>query len=73
MARRFRAAPEPEPGPPAVIDVPGEPLPCPACGEDLQVNRRLETRRVSNPEGGRGSITARVAVCGACGEALGPA
>ncbi len=73
MTRRFRPAPEEPAAPPAVIDVPGEPQPCPVCGEDLVVNRRLETRRVSNPEGGRGSITARIAVCGACGTALGPA
>ena len=73
MTRRFRPADEEPAKPPAVIDVPGEPDPCPACGEDLGVHRRLEMRRVPNPEGGRGSITARIAVCGACGEALGPA
>jgi hypothetical protein len=73
MTRRFKAAPDPESGPPAVIDVPGEPDPCPECGEDLGEHRRLEMRRVPNPEGGRGSITARVALCGACGTVLGPA
>lgn len=73
MVRRFR--PEPpsdEPAkPPAIIDVgPGEP--CPECGEDLGEHKRYETRRVPNPDGARGSTMARVAVCGACGEVLGP-
>jgi ATP-dependent Clp protease ATP-binding subunit ClpC len=43
--------------------------PCPACGDTDA--RRHETRRIPNPEGGRGSVMARVAVCGACGETLG--
>jgi hypothetical protein len=55
------------------VDVPGEPEPCPACGEDLAVHGRLETRRVPNPECGRGSVMARIRVCGACETALGPA
>jgi hypothetical protein len=45
---------------------------CPACGESLQDNRRYETRRVPNPDGGRGSTMARVALCGSCAEPLGP-
>lgn len=43
--------------------------PCPECGDTGP--RRHETRRIVNPDGGRGSVMARVAVCGACGTALG--
>ena len=42
--------------------------PCPECGDTAE--RRFQTRRLPNPEG-RGSVTARVAVCGACGTTLG--
>jgi hypothetical protein len=63
----------PEPEPVAVPGMPARPTrpaaaPCPACG-DVE-DRRYQTRRLPNPDG-RGSVTARVAVCGACGETLG--
>ena len=45
--------------------------PCPECGDTGP--RRHETRRIAKPDGGRGSVMARVAVCGACGTALGVA
>jgi hypothetical protein len=60
----------------ATVAVPGMPTqgatptaPCPECGDTAE--RRYQTRRVPNPEGGRGAVMARVAVCGACGTDLG--
>jgi hypothetical protein len=43
---------------------------CPECGEVGPP--RFESRRVPNPDGGRGSTTARIALCGACGAPIGP-
>lgn len=78
-AARAEADASPVPSPPAgsatetlVVRAPSAATgdePCPACGDTDA--RRHETRRIPNPEGGRGSVMARVAMCGACGETLG--
>jgi hypothetical protein len=75
---RTKAEVDAAPRGPAPDDAPRRPAartvesttPCPECGDTGP--RRHEVRRVPKPAGARGSTTARIAVCGACGAPIGP-